>query len=206
MLDDVGDLADLLEATDVHPVHLVADAYGGTVALRLAIERPELVRSLALNEPTCLGLLDDPDGGSEAPRVARAIRTLAARAGGDGSGWATGIVGLLSGAGSEGRRLSPAVRSRVLEDHGSGLAEFDDPDSARVDLEAVRGIEIPVLLTVGEASAPFLHRISERLARTLPNASLVTLPGAGPFPQLTHPDLLVGVLGSFLLERNVPTT
>jgi pimeloyl-ACP methyl ester carboxylesterase len=206
--DDVGDLAALLEAADFHPVHLVAVSYGATVALRLAVERPELVRSLALHEPPCVGLLDDdPESQAEAQRVADSVRSFETlRSAEDRSRAGARIVEMLSGRSSEWERIPPASRTRLLEGSDEWLVELEDPDANRVDLEAMRSVAIPVLLTVGDTSPQFLHRIGERFARALPNATLVTLPGAGPFPQLTHPDLLVGVVGSFLLERNVPTT
>lgn len=79
--DDAADLAELLEALDLFPVHLIAPSYGGAVALRLAADRPEMVRSLDLHEPPFIGLLeDDPATAPEADRLwtaAKAMRSLA---------------------------------------------------------------------------------------------------------------------------------
>jgi len=84
--------------------------------------------------------------------------------------------------------------------------EFDDPESILLDPRTLQGIEVPVLITVGARSAPFVHRLSDRLAAELPNPTLLRLPEVGHFPLLTHPDLFAGVIGSFLLDRNVPTS
>ena len=68
--DDAGDLAQLLESLDLYPVHVVAHSYGGAVALRLALDRSEMVRSLALHEPPFVGLLEeDPATAPEAERL-----------------------------------------------------------------------------------------------------------------------------------------
>jgi pyruvate dehydrogenase E2 component (dihydrolipoamide acetyltransferase) len=50
-----ADLAAAIEALGLGPVHLVGHSLGGAVALRLAIARPDLARSLALIAPAGLG-------------------------------------------------------------------------------------------------------------------------------------------------------
>lgn len=42
--DDMADLAALIEDLGIAPVNLVANSYGACIALRLTIERPDLVR------------------------------------------------------------------------------------------------------------------------------------------------------------------
>jgi pimeloyl-ACP methyl ester carboxylesterase len=59
-LDDEVQLvvARALEALGARtPAHVVGHSYGAAVALTLARTRPEWVRSLALYEPVCFGLL-----------------------------------------------------------------------------------------------------------------------------------------------------
>ena len=50
-LIDAVDLAGLLATLKLGPVHLVGTSYGAFTALALAVERPDLVRSLVLAEP-----------------------------------------------------------------------------------------------------------------------------------------------------------
>lgn len=50
-LIDAADLAGLIAELKLGPVHLVGTSYGAFTALALAVERPELVRSLVLAEP-----------------------------------------------------------------------------------------------------------------------------------------------------------
>ena len=55
--EDADDLAVLLEQLGLAPAHVVASSFGGIVALRLAVTRPDLVRSLAVHEPPLFSLV-----------------------------------------------------------------------------------------------------------------------------------------------------
>jgi pimeloyl-ACP methyl ester carboxylesterase len=61
------DLAEFIGALDAGPVHVVARSNGGHIALVMALEHPELVRSLVLAEPGGVGnLVSDAPEGKEA--------------------------------------------------------------------------------------------------------------------------------------------
>ncbi|GAB7522516.1 alpha/beta fold hydrolase [Paraburkholderia sp. 2C] len=52
------DLAAFIKSLNVGPVHVVAHSYGGQVAAQLAVEHPELVKTLMLEEPSIYTVLD----------------------------------------------------------------------------------------------------------------------------------------------------
>jgi pimeloyl-ACP methyl ester carboxylesterase len=58
--EDVADLAVLIEKLDLAPAHILGNSSGGSIALRLAAERPDLFRSLLVHEPPLFGLLKEP--------------------------------------------------------------------------------------------------------------------------------------------------
>jgi pimeloyl-ACP methyl ester carboxylesterase len=206
--DDARDLAGLLESVNLYPVHLVAHSYGGAVALRLAVDRPEMVRSIAIHEVPFAGLLlDDPATASEAEQVLAAMRKLQGRVrASDPEAAARGVTEAFSLQPGAWERLAPSVRAMFLRHADRWCEEFDDPEAIRPDPAELSELLLPVLLTQGEVSPPFLHRIHLSLARSLRNATLLTLPDSGHAPQVTQPLQYAGVLGTFLLERNVPVT
>src|SRR5881227_1473149 len=55
--DDVADAAALIETVHGEPAYVVANSYGSIIALRLAGEHPELVRTMFCHEPPALGIL-----------------------------------------------------------------------------------------------------------------------------------------------------
>lgn len=56
-----SDLIAFLEALEAGPVHLVGLSYGGEIALAAAVERPGLIRSLFLHEPSLTSVVETPD-------------------------------------------------------------------------------------------------------------------------------------------------
>ena len=161
---DVGTMAEDLRALIEHQGHptvdLVGHSYGALVALRLALNRPDLVRRLVLVEaplpPSRLEelrdfLTADPERLLEAlPENLRAA--------------------LLGGK----RRAARAARALQFLLAESSLitdlkAEQDIPDS---DLAALK---LPVLCVYGARSS--CRSVGDRLANALPDAELLTLDG-----------------------------
>lgn len=206
--DDTRDLAELLEALNFFPVHVVAHSYAGAVALRLAVDRPELVRSLVLHEPPFVGLLeDDPATAPEAERLLTgtdAIRALVRE--GRKEDAAREIVNAFSVEPGAWDRLRPEARTGLLRHVDRWAEELADPEATKPDRTVLSELLLPVLLTTGERSPPFLHRTVARLAESLRNVTICTLPGVGHSPHLTSPDQFIALLHGFLVERNVPTT
>ncbi|MGP8076192.1 MAG: alpha/beta fold hydrolase [Thermoplasmata archaeon] len=206
--DDTSDLAHLLESIDLYPVHVIAHSYGGAVALRLAFERPEMVRSLLIHEPPFVGLLEeDPATAPEAERLwagTKAIQALVLA--GQPTAAAREIVNAFSVEEGAWDRLRPEVQQGLLRHVDRWAEELADPEATRPEPAVLADLLIPVLLTTGERSPPFVRRITDLLAGRLRNATLRTLPGVGHVPHLGAPDQFIALVHSFLVERNVPST
>ncbi|HTS32837.1 MAG TPA: alpha/beta hydrolase [Thermoplasmata archaeon] len=203
---DAEDLAALLEATDFYPVHLVGHSYGAMVALRLAAEHPEFVRSLSLHEPPFFGLLADRPETVKLWEMfrdgAEAIRDQVRR--GDRDGAARNVVEVFSSTPGAWERLPEGVRRSFAGYMDRWAEEYGDPEAFRPRPGALRETLVPALLTVGVESPRFLRGIQEALARELANPTVREIPRAGHAPHLTAPEEYVGLLLTFLLERNVP--
>ena len=205
--DDAEDLGKLLERTELFPAHLVAHSYAGAVALRLAAERPEMVRSLALHEPPMVGLLArDPSTASEVPRWEEWLgqRRHEIRSG-EGERAAREVVNVFSARQGAWERLRPEVRASAVRWIGLWDEEFSDRESIEPAPGSVEDVLIPVLLTTGQLSPEFIRQISTSLGASLQNSVGQTIPGAGHVPQVTDPDRFLGILTTFLLERTVPS-
>ena len=77
--EDAADLALLITAQQAAPAHIVGNSFGGSIALKLAVARPDLFASLTVHEPPLVGLFgDDPALPAVQQRTPRRIRPTGA--------------------------------------------------------------------------------------------------------------------------------
>jgi len=204
---DASDLGMLLETTGEFPAHLVGQGFGGVVALRLAVDRPELVRSVVAHEPPFVAWAEGASSGPSASgSVAAQVRRIQALARSEPELAAEAYLAVFASPEEQWGQLGPSARRELASNGPAWAEEMADPEVWRAGWEELSGVPVPVLLTAGGRSPAFAARVDERLASSLPNATAVRLSEGGHFVQRTDPGLWVGVLGSFLLERNVPST
>ena len=188
--EDADDLGALIDALDLTGAHVVTNSYGGNVALRLAVKRPELIRSLAMHEPPLLGLLsDDPESADMLERTQRSFESVGARiAEGDHEGGARQFVEEVAfGPGAWENELPPEVREVFVRNAPTCLDELRDADALGADLDDLSRFEKPVLLSDGSESPQMFAKVIDILARTLPDARRNTYGGAAHMSHMTHP-------------------
>lgn len=172
--------------SDLHPAHVLATPFAAAAALRLAIERPELFRSLVLHEP----VVPFPPAGPVARPTGREEPTEARR-----DGPSSGPVGE-PGGGLNGLGKEPDA------DWPKSIRTFLAGPAGQVPV-ALGEFLAPVLIVEGGRSPAWVRALGASLAGRLPHARLLELPGAtGQLPD-TEPARLAGLLMTFCLERNV---
>jgi pimeloyl-ACP methyl ester carboxylesterase len=192
-------LADAGRVAEGGGVHLVGHSYGGVVALKVASQHPQYVRSLALYEPVAFRLLlDDPASHAEtheALTVAEAMQSRIERD--DFEGAAQRFVDYWSGSGTW-EALSPDARERVARQMPVVLQHFGALFNERRQVQAAQRLHQPVLLLSGERTTATVRRIVQRLQTLVSHAAHETLPGMGHMGPITHAGLVNERLAAFL--------
>jgi non-heme chloroperoxidase len=197
--EHAGDLAAFIASLGAGPAHLVASSSGGAIALLVARDRPQLVRSLFLTEPALLALI--PSGTPEAAQVAQLDTARKLLAGGDATGALQAFVDVIIAPGAW--QLMPASTRQMLTDNLPELRREAamPPGDPAFGCEDARHIEAPVLLVTGGASPAFFKAIDERLAGCLPSVDAVTVPGAAHAVHAQQPARFNEMLVAFLTKH-----
>jgi pimeloyl-ACP methyl ester carboxylesterase len=178
-----GDLSELLPEAGAGPATLVGHSWGALVALRLALDSPERVARLVLVEaplpPSNVPELEAFLSAPAAEQIAALPDPLRAAA---------------EGTSRRGRKLVAQIARLVFQT--TLVADLKrEPDFSDEELGKLR---CPVLLVYGDRSG--CRAAGERLARVIPGAELVILPGGHFLPSDSGP-----ALTALLEERLCPT-
>lgn len=182
------------------PMDIIGHSFGATVALRLAIERPELVRSLVMIESVFVAaaLADHAEMREQYPELMgdyleamrRGDRTAAARAfmrdWGDGQPWDS----------------LPAEQRAFLSER-IHLIEANDPTVHQdrpglLKNRLIEQVRAPALLIRGADSTAFVAPTHAAIARRMQHARSVAIEGAGHMVPITHPKEVAGEIIAFL--------
>lgn len=197
--EDVADLAALIEHLGLIPAWVAGNSFGASISLRLAGERPDLFRGVIAHEPPLLSLLeDDPALAPMLKEVNQRIGAVVERiASGDHAGAAEQFVESVALGPGTWAQLPPDIRQTHTVNAVTFLDETRDPERFAFDLQWIRGFSRPALLTLGDQSPPMFAPVIAKLAAASPRVEVLTVPGAGHIPHVTHPDAYVEAIVGF---------
>jgi pimeloyl-ACP methyl ester carboxylesterase len=180
--DMAKDTIDFLTSVVGGPAHLVGWSDGGIVALLVAIERPDLVRKIAVTGANFkpapqIGMAEGLDGlDAEAPEMAM-FRTMYETASPDGAEHWPVVVG----------KMAEMFRT--------------EPD---IPIEDLGHINAPTLVLVGDDDfIPVEHTIE--LYRAIPNSELAVVPGTSHGHFMEKSSLVNRIVLDFLDNDPIPT-
>jgi pimeloyl-ACP methyl ester carboxylesterase len=178
MLDDAGEGA----------VRLVGHSYGGAVAVRLALRRPERVRSLLLIEPVLTPLLRQVGEGKlfEMERGLSAAFIADAEAGRSVSAWRR-FIDHHNGDGTW-ESLSGNARYRFLAMTRETADAYRSNLNNGTTLGDLAALSAPTLVACGTRTTETYRRICRILRDHVPGCTAVDVEGAAHMSPLTHPD------------------
>lgn len=189
-----NDLLETLAALGVDRAALVGNSFGGAVALRVALVAPVAVSALALISAPPVEL--EP---SEELRAAWAAEEEALAAGDvDAAVAAVVAAWTLPDAPAELKRRVGEMQRRAFVLQTGAPDPVEAPDPLGRDPEAVARIKVPALVAAGERDLTDFQDGAQALARALPAAKHVVIPGAGHLAPLETPEEFRELLLTFL--------
>lgn len=183
------------------PVDVIGHSFGATVALRLAIEHPHLVRSLTLIEPVFFAVaFADVPGLLERHR-AREAAQMAAMARGDMTAATKAFNELWGDEDMPWDSLPEQMRENMTKRFGaiiSARPAVEEDSGKMLSSGALETIPFPTLLLEGAKSPEILGLVNEGLERRLPHARRVIVPDCGHMLPITHPQEVGALIRDFL--------
>ena len=169
--------------------HVIGHSFGATVALRLAIEAPDLVHSVTLIEPVLFAAAGESD--------ASVLRQYLDASQGFGAAlaledWALAAADFIQIWG-DGRLWSDlSGREQALFSSQMPFIRETEPCLLQDTAGLLRpgrmeGIVCPTLLIRGQNTEPVIASIHATLARRIPGAVETVVEGAGHMVPITHP-------------------
>jgi pimeloyl-ACP methyl ester carboxylesterase len=193
-----ADARSLLDALLVQRAHVVAHSGGGPIALQMAMDAPEVVRSLTLLEPALQTaemaaafseliqpLVEMSRAGDRSKAVHLWMRTTG------GPDWRTEIESRVPGAAAQ------AVNDAAGHFEGD-LSAMRRWDFNKVDMTHIRQ---PVLYLVSECNAANVKPVTDMFLAAVPGTELGTIPDADHNMQVIWPDRAANAIAAFLNHR-----
>jgi pimeloyl-ACP methyl ester carboxylesterase len=189
----------LLDELGVSAAHVVAHSGGGPIAIQLAIDEPDTVRSLVLLEPALMNA-------AMAAGFHEMINPLIKM---HQTGDSANAVDLWMSAGNVDWKTLiedriPGATGRAITD-AAGTFEFDLAAIRVWDFDAVNASRItqPVLYVTGSRSG---HRpsIAAMFRAAVPHASAAEMPDADHIALMTDPGAVAQVVARFLHDHRAP--
>jgi pimeloyl-ACP methyl ester carboxylesterase len=199
-----SDLAPFLRELKAGPAHLVTWSYSGHIALSVALDHPELVKSVFAFEPGVPSYVTDPaalktiqdSAGTMFGPVVEALKQ------GDEAESTRRLINGVAGVGPDFFRQLPKELQALLLDNARTMPPlFNEPPAREISCSQLAAIKVPVAIAWGDQTTPFFRIIGETAASCVQSAKHIVVPGAGHMWPGEDPAGFTSTLVGFLKAR-----
>ena len=179
---------------------LVGWSYSGAIVLLVALQHPELVRSLTIYEPGVGASFTDPASLKSAGEDRQAMMgpVIAALKAGDVAGVARLVPAGVNNQPDFFDSATPEISSMFLDNARTVTLLLASPPPPAITCDQLRQIKIPALISRGEATRTWFRVSTEGTANCIPGAKFVIIPGGRHLAMIQQPEAFNTVLLQFL--------
>jgi arylsulfatase A-like enzyme/pimeloyl-ACP methyl ester carboxylesterase len=172
----VADVAAFIRQLNIGPVVIVGSSYGAATALGLAVQHPELVRALFLNEPALPSVVADPADLSVLGAERKAL-SASMQASNPAAATKSFHDSISTQAGAF-ESLPPPRRAIHLDNARTLPLSLDPERLLRITCAQLGQIKAATTMTRGGLTRPFFRVIAETVNRCMPGSRLIVIEGA----------------------------
>jgi pimeloyl-ACP methyl ester carboxylesterase len=199
----VADLVAFMRWLNAGPVHLVGLSAGGRTATLVAVQSPDLVRSLTLAEPGLHELLVDlPEAQPVLDERTKALVPIdAAIKAGEAVQATKWMFELVNNQGPGAFDTQPeALRQMILDNARTLPLSRSTPPLPAVSRATLGSVKVPTLVVGGEHTLRYFALINEVVVQGIPGSRLVVIPQATHLMSYQNPAAFNEVLLHFLAQ------
>lgn len=199
-----ADLAEFIRKLDVGPVYIVGRSYGATVAIRMALQHPELVLGVIAQEPVIALAIGMSDSAKKSilkhERSGLAATHNAAKNGNIAE--ATQLFADWTNDQPGGFDALPAETRAVHLDNGRTIAlHFSAPRPPKITCTDLGQLKSPLAITTGELTRPFFKILAQAAHNCVSGSQLIQIPDARHAATAQNPKAFNAVLLDFLTSH-----
>ncbi|QRY62204.1 alpha/beta fold hydrolase [Gordonia sp. PDNC005] len=191
-MDDYADrVASLIEdRCGEQGAHVLGMSWGGVIATRLALRRPDLVRSLILGSSTV--------GSGATPESAGSMLARAADVEADLAAFVADRARRLLASDADGTTVAAVAEEMAAAIRPAGYRSAAEAMAATDHTDRLPEVDVPTLVVAGDCDEVTGHAASQVLAGGIPGAVYVTLRGAGHLANRDRPEAFNAWAESFI--------
>jgi pimeloyl-ACP methyl ester carboxylesterase len=198
----VDDVAAFIHGLNAGPVDLVGWSYSGPIVLLVALQHPELVRSLTVYEPSAGAFVTDLASLKSVGEDRQAMMgpVIAASKSGDVAGVARLVPAGVNNQPNFFDTATPEIRSMFLDNARTVALLLASPPPPPITCDQLREIKVPALIARGEATRTSFRISTEAAANCIPGAKVGIIPGGRHLAMIQQPEAFNMALLQFLTK------